>query len=203
MFTFECIGGRKAIVLENRTTDRFNETHAFINKYLNMTCGAFMTISYKEYEGALSMTEEFATTMKAMDDAMTSIGVDRYAGIVLLSRVHMDVLSADEMGAIVMHEYGHIVHGHVRQLLEELVNKNEVLSEMKIGGNPNHELEADAYAATFYGGKTVASAIWKLANSKPVHEFLGKHYEAFNEATHMDILKNAFGYRFDALSKID
>lgn len=76
-------------------------------------------------------------------------------GIVFVAPYLPELLNEEELWAIITHEQGHITLGH----LETYKGVKGVVNDVEI------ELEADAYAISTHGAKTLRSALGKTASA--------------------------------------
>jgi Zn-dependent protease with chaperone function len=79
---------------------------------------------------------------------------------VFVSPAFAAALTIEELLAIVFHEYGHAVHGHVRENLLKLLILFSRTSEER---RAEQELEADAFVVRWGLGLALASALRKLS----------------------------------------
>lgn len=130
--------------------DTEGEKHLHEKKIPFVTlCGGFATtrMTWSNEEGFREFLEghvDERTDEKYVDMA------NRTADVILVSTWAFDHLSEDDITALVLHEFCHVIHG------DHLVDQQKV---MGIGINLNHEMRADTYASMIVGAPAVANAI--------------------------------------------
>lgn len=82
-------------------------------------------------------------------DAARFSSLDDDQGVIFIAPYMMKALSQEELGAIIAHEEGHIALGHV----EKHKGRTGVIADLSM------ELEADEYAASRCGARTMRAAL--------------------------------------------
>lgn len=126
-------------------------------------------------------------------------GLDKNDNIIVICKFLKDLLTEDQLNAIVEHEKGHIALKHLEQIPADFVG---------VIDNSQMELEADAYAAGIVGADMIRGALIATIGAVMNAPWLPK---AHKEATGNEMLaeeiteatKNvhaALQYRYDALA---
>jgi Zn-dependent peptidase ImmA (M78 family) len=102
--------------------------------------------------GALaSLKQDVAVAAVRWDDTLRFESFADSDGLIFVAQYMIDGLEPNELNAIIAHEQGHIVLGH----LEKHEGAKGIIDDMEI------ELEADAFACNQYGARTVRAALGK------------------------------------------
>lgn len=113
------------------------------SEYLRVCCGGAMVCG-NNFSNRMS----FIMSMKECSEILDAMSASKFERIIFLDNSLKSKLSEQEVKAVLYHEVGHIVCGHLTTT----------------GRDIKEELEADAYAAKILGDKkVVANALRKIA----------------------------------------
>lgn len=171
--------------MKNIKVIEINESSMFLLGGAMATINQQWAIDQRE-ENLKSLPEEQREEVTKIYKEVFELKLDEEA--ILIHPKLKEILSANELRGVMLHEEGHIHHGHLKRINDSDVNVISIEGGAKIIDEVIFEIEADLHAMKVVGPRVLKSALKKII--KAVSEVSG---------TPEWILNAGMKERFDAI----